>query len=488
MIGDATPGHRRLRAGARAPSRRRRCTRCSRPRCAPSPGAPSKSTSERSARCGRASPRVAAGNPHAWSRTAYSPRRDLHEPAPDNRMVVFPYTKRMCANIDVDQGAALLLCSYEAARAAGIADDRLVFLHAGADAHDHWFVTERAALAERPRSARPCARRSTPPESASTTSRASTSTRASLPRCRSRCTRSASAVGARGDDRPLTVTGGLGFAGGPGEQLPDARRSRRWSTCCAPIPVRSASPPRSVGTSRSTRSVCGRAARRTRPFRASTVQAAGRSRALAGDAAGLVDGSIDVEATPVVMERDGHAVVRDRRRPSPRRPARARERPRRRRARATMTEAWEGRTSRGRQRRVDERDRRLMANAHLATRRRATHAQREAHPALPALRLRQAVPALGRDGARLPALRSALRARAGLLGRRARHQHRSVIGGLFAIVWSSGRADPHRPRRPVPVMLADLRPAHVSGRSSATRSRRRSGSRSTARLATLDAT
>ena len=44
----------------------------------------------------------------------------------------------------------MLLCSYEAARAAGVADDRMVFLHAGADAHDHWFVTERAALAEAP--------------------------------------------------------------------------------------------------------------------------------------------------------------------------------------------------------------------------------------------------------------------------------------------------------------------------------------------------
>ncbi|MDQ1466404.1 MAG: acetyl-CoA C-acetyltransferase, partial [Actinomycetota bacterium] len=92
---------------------------------------------------------VAATNPHAWSRIAYS-GEEIRTSTPDNRMVVFPYTKRMCANIDVDQGAALLLCSYEAARAARISDDRLVFLHAGADANDHWFVTERAALSEAP--------------------------------------------------------------------------------------------------------------------------------------------------------------------------------------------------------------------------------------------------------------------------------------------------------------------------------------------------
>jgi len=35
-------------------------------------------------------------------------------------MVGFPYTKLMCANIYTDQAGALLLCSPEAARAAGV--------------------------------------------------------------------------------------------------------------------------------------------------------------------------------------------------------------------------------------------------------------------------------------------------------------------------------------------------------------------------------
>ena len=90
---------------------------------------------------------VAAGNEHAWSRHAYR-GDEIVEATPENRMVVFPYTKRMCANIDVDQGAAVLLCSYEAARAAGVADEQLVFLHAGADAHDHWWPSTRASLAQ----------------------------------------------------------------------------------------------------------------------------------------------------------------------------------------------------------------------------------------------------------------------------------------------------------------------------------------------------
>src|SRR5262245_30379770 len=57
---------------------------------------------------------VAATNPNAWSRTALSPE-DIRTVTPGNRMVVFSYTKRMCSNIDVDQGAAILLCSYGAA-------------------------------------------------------------------------------------------------------------------------------------------------------------------------------------------------------------------------------------------------------------------------------------------------------------------------------------------------------------------------------------
>src|SRR5204863_10009134 len=42
---------------------------------------------------------VSAGNPNAWSRVAYTPE-EIREVSPDNRMVCFPYPKRMCANID----------------------------------------------------------------------------------------------------------------------------------------------------------------------------------------------------------------------------------------------------------------------------------------------------------------------------------------------------------------------------------------------------
>ena len=44
-------------------------------------------------------------------------------------MVGFPYTKLMCSNEQVDQAAAIILCSVERARALGIAPDRWVFPH-----------------------------------------------------------------------------------------------------------------------------------------------------------------------------------------------------------------------------------------------------------------------------------------------------------------------------------------------------------------------
>lgn len=92
---------------------------------------------------------VAATNPSAWSQQAYS-NGEVRDVRPDNRMVGFPYTKLMNANMTVDQAAALILCSVEAARAAGVPEDRWVFPWSGSDAADHWFVSERADLASSP--------------------------------------------------------------------------------------------------------------------------------------------------------------------------------------------------------------------------------------------------------------------------------------------------------------------------------------------------
>ena len=65
-------------------------------------------------------------------------------------MVAFPYTKRLCSNNQVDQGSGCILCSVAAAERAGVPRDRWVFLHAGTDAVDHWYVSNRADLCSSP--------------------------------------------------------------------------------------------------------------------------------------------------------------------------------------------------------------------------------------------------------------------------------------------------------------------------------------------------
>ena len=92
---------------------------------------------------------VAAENPHAWLREAKS-AEEIRTPSPANRSVSFPYPKLMNSNNKVDQGAALILCSERKAAALGIAREKWVYPWAGADAHDHAFVSNRDDLHSSP--------------------------------------------------------------------------------------------------------------------------------------------------------------------------------------------------------------------------------------------------------------------------------------------------------------------------------------------------
>lgn len=78
---------------------------------------------------------VAATNPYAWLGRAYS-AAEIATPSPANRLIAWPYTKLMVANPSVNQGAALLLMSLQAARDAGIAEEKLIFPLGGAAANE----------------------------------------------------------------------------------------------------------------------------------------------------------------------------------------------------------------------------------------------------------------------------------------------------------------------------------------------------------------
>ncbi|MBF2755776.1 MAG: acetyl-CoA acetyltransferase [Gammaproteobacteria bacterium AqS3] len=92
---------------------------------------------------------VAAENPNSW----FGQRRsgeDIARPGPENRWVGYPYPKYLNSVIQVNMSAALVLCSVEAARAAGIAEERWVYLHGCSDLHENWFVSERESLHSAP--------------------------------------------------------------------------------------------------------------------------------------------------------------------------------------------------------------------------------------------------------------------------------------------------------------------------------------------------
>ncbi|MBB6290530.1 acetyl-CoA C-acetyltransferase [Pseudomonas sp. SJZ103] len=78
---------------------------------------------------------VARDNPYAWNQQSFS-AEEIVTPAMDNRLVAWPYTKRMVANPQVNQGAAILLTSLGRARQLGIPSDRLVHIWCGAAAQE----------------------------------------------------------------------------------------------------------------------------------------------------------------------------------------------------------------------------------------------------------------------------------------------------------------------------------------------------------------
>ncbi|MDO8184972.1 hypothetical protein Q5424_04170 [Conexibacter sp. JD483] len=157
---------------------------------------------------------VATRQPAAWGRPQARSAQELATASAGNRRVTYPYTKLLNANIQVDQGAALILCSAGAAAALGVPRDRWVFVHAGARATDEWFISERRELHRSP-AIRACGE--------ALFTRAHVRAEELGPIDLYSCFPAAVQLAARElglplDDpaRPLTSTGGLTFFGGPG--------------------------------------------------------------------------------------------------------------------------------------------------------------------------------------------------------------------------------------------------------------------------------
>ena len=78
---------------------------------------------------------VAAGNPHAMSRDVRS-ANDLATVTASNRLTSDPFPRRMVARDQANQGAAVLITSVGRARELRVPEDRWVYLHGGADVRE----------------------------------------------------------------------------------------------------------------------------------------------------------------------------------------------------------------------------------------------------------------------------------------------------------------------------------------------------------------
>jgi acetyl-CoA C-acetyltransferase len=89
--------------------------------------------------------RVAQENPDGWNRQAMS-ADDIRRPGPGNRALAFPYNKWHSSQWNVDQAGAVIMCGAGVARDRGIPEERWVFPHAGAESNAMIPLSERRHL------------------------------------------------------------------------------------------------------------------------------------------------------------------------------------------------------------------------------------------------------------------------------------------------------------------------------------------------------
>jgi acetyl-CoA C-acetyltransferase len=93
---------------------------------------------------------VAAANPHAMARARFT-AAELVAVTPENRVVSDPFPRRVVSRDQANQGAAVLMASYGRVRALGVAPEKMIFLRGGADVAERT-VMDRADLAQSPAS------------------------------------------------------------------------------------------------------------------------------------------------------------------------------------------------------------------------------------------------------------------------------------------------------------------------------------------------
>ncbi|MCZ6459583.1 MAG: acetyl-CoA acetyltransferase [Gammaproteobacteria bacterium] len=152
---------------------------------------------------------AALTNPNAWVQEDYSAEQ-IRTPSAANRQISFPYTKLMNANMSVDMSAALIMCSVQKARALGIAEQLWVYPYAGVEGYDHFSASVRENFYSSP-GVRLVGKKLFE----LTATDVADLTFVDLYSCFPSAVQIAAMELGLDENRPLTVTGGLTFGGGP---------------------------------------------------------------------------------------------------------------------------------------------------------------------------------------------------------------------------------------------------------------------------------
>ncbi len=157
--------------------------------------------------------KAAVNHPYSWSKKLRSPE-EIITPGPANRPVAFPYTKFMNSFVTVDQGAAVILMSEETAKKYLQKNRETVYFLGGGYAQDRQrFMIEKSDFTSSP-PLKAAVKKALERSGMSLESIDCFDLYSCFPCAVSIAKKM---IGIKDNDpRPLTLTGGLGFFGGPG--------------------------------------------------------------------------------------------------------------------------------------------------------------------------------------------------------------------------------------------------------------------------------
>lgn len=155
---------------------------------------------------------VASHNPYAWKQEALSAEQ-ISTVDERNRYIGYPYTKAMNPVLAVDMAASIVMTTVGKARELGIDPSQWIYLRGGVDLNDTWYISERPTLHESP-----AIRLAWQSLSQSTGININSVTDFDIYSCFPSAVQVAcNEIGLSVQDpRGVTVTGGLPYLGGPG--------------------------------------------------------------------------------------------------------------------------------------------------------------------------------------------------------------------------------------------------------------------------------